>query len=149
MSAIKDIFDLVKDLSKDVEARNNIKNELKDEFKLNLLFLKDIKTGKTVEKTRMLEIVSNLEMIELDAFLKCPFPKKIISNKKVTPVILKDINANKLLRPKGEPPVDFEELCRKIRGMIRYIKKDFSSFKEPKRSLHYIKNYIRVALRLL
>ncbi len=149
MSAIRDIFELAVDLSKNATARNNIRDELKDEFRLNLKFLKDIKTGRSTDDSRIRQIVDNLEITELDAFLKCPFPKKIICNKHVTEAVIKDIQAKKLLRPEGETPVNFEELCRKIRGLIRYIKKDMNSFSDPKRSLHYIKNYTRVAIRLL
>ena len=112
MSAIKDIIDTVKDISKDAVARNNIRSELKDELKLNLDFLREVKTGNTLKKGRMEQIISNLEIAELDAFLKCSFPKIIICNKTVTESIIKDINAQKLLRSNNDNPVNFEELCR-------------------------------------
>ena len=149
MSAIKEIIDTVKDIGKDAVARNNIRSELKDELKLNLDFLKEVKTGDSLKKDRLAQIISNLEITELDAFLKCPFPKKLICSKNVTESIIQDINAHKLLRTGDEGPVDFEELCRRIRRMVRFIKKDFGAQKEPKRTLHYIKNYIRVAVKLL
>jgi len=149
MSAIKEIIDTVKDISKDTVARNNIRSELKDELRLNLDFLREVKTGKILKKDRMEQIIGNLEINELDAFLKCPFPKKLICSKNVTENTVKDINAHKLLRSGNEKPVDFEELCRRIRRMIRFIKKDFGAQKEPKRTLQYIRNYARVALKLL
>jgi hypothetical protein len=148
MSAIKEIFDTIKDLTKDKVARDNIKNELKDEFKLNLKFLKDISVGKDVTGERIAQIIGNLEIIELDAFLKCPFPKTLISKGIVTEKIIENINARKLLSKELEP-ADFEDVCRRIRRMVRYIKKDFSATKEPKKTLFYIKNYILVALKLL
>ena len=149
MSAIKEIYDTVQDIAKNKVARDNIRNELKDEFRLNLDFLKSIKKGHRMPPDRLKQMVANLEIEELDAFLKSPFPKKLICAAHVTPEKIKNIPARKLLRPPGKDPVSFEELCRRIRRMIRYAKKDFDSMKDPGKAITYIKNYCRVALRLL
>jgi hypothetical protein len=149
MSAIKEIYDTVQDLAKNKVARDNIRAELKDELRLNLDFLKPLKSGEKISPERLKMIVRNLEISELDAFLKSPFPKNLICAATVTPSKVKDIPARKLLRSAGKEPVDFEELTRRIRRMIRFAKKDFRAIKNPYKSVSYIRNYIRVALRLL
>jgi len=149
MSAIKEIYDTVQDMAKNKVARDNIRNELKDEFRLNLDFLNALHPGTKMPKERLHKMIRNLEIAELDAFLKSPFPKKIICSGVVTEDTIKNIPARKLLRSYALDPVDFEELCRRIRRMIRYAKKDFEVLSKPRKSLFYIKNYIRVALRLL
>lgn len=143
MSIIKEIYDTTKDIAKSKIAISNIKNELRDEFILNLKFLSDIDVGRNIPRKRLNQIVRNLEIKELTDFLICPFPKSVISRKKVTQKVMGDIKAKFLL---GQ---DLEETCRRIRHMVRYLKADFAAAKDPKKTLFYIKKYFKIALDLI
>ena len=142
MGLIKVIYDASKDIAKSKIAISNIKNELRDEIKLNLQFLKSITVGKELPRVRLQQITGNLQIIEMTDYLVCPFPKTIISNKRISQSVLGDIKAKYLLRK------DLEETCRRIRHMVKYLQKDFDAAKDPKRTLLYIKKYFRVALKL-
>lgn len=143
MGIIKDIYDATKDIAKNKFAVSNIKSELRDEIKLNLQFLKSINIGEELPRVRLKQITINLQITEMNDFLVCPFPKVIISKKRVSPSVLGNIKATYLLDQ------DLEETCRRIRHMIKYLKLDFDATKEPKRTLLYINKYFLIALKLL
>ena len=143
MGIIKDIYDATKNIAQNQIAISNIRNELRDEIKLNLQFLKSIDVGKGLPSERLKKITDNLQISEMIDFLVCPFPKSIISTRRVSQSVLGNIKAKYLL---GQ---NLEETCRRIRHMIKYLKLDFDAAKDPKSTLLYIKKYFRVALKLL
>ena len=142
MGLIKVIYDASKDIAKSKIAISNIKNELRDEIKLNLQFLKSITVGKVLLRERLKQITGNLQISKMTNYLVCPFPKTIISKKRISQSVLGDIKAKYLL---GK---NLEETCRRIRHMVNYLQKDFDAAKDPKRTLLYIKKYFRITLKL-
>jgi hypothetical protein len=145
MGKIKDFFDLFVGASLTLVDRNIIRNNLKEELSLNLDFLKAIKNRKSISDAEMRVIVNNLEYSELSAFLEYRTLDLFKSNRRVTAKVVGDIPAKSLL--KTEPT--FIELCRNIRRKIKYIKKNYNALRNPKKSLLFIKNYIRIAKKII
>ena len=131
MSIVKEIYDVTKDLAGNKIALNKIKRALLTEVKLNHKFLEEISDKeKRLEKPRLIEIVSNLEVGELKAAITCGIPLELISPSKVTKELLTDLDFIKALDN------DLETVLEKVYIKIAYLKKDYNS--------EHINLYIRV-----
>jgi len=147
MGAISEIIKGVKDITEYKLQANTIKLELKDEIILNIKFLKDVQSNKAISDERLKEVIQHLSIEEMNAYLISKYPKSFICRKKVTEAVVGKIPAQRLLT--GNQVVDLEELCRRIRRMIKYLKADFDGLKRPKQNALNIKYYLQVARKLI
>ncbi len=131
MSIVKEIYDVTKDLAGNKVALNKIKRALLTEVKLNNKFLEDISyKEKRLSDERLVQIVTNLEVMEMKAAITCGLPFELMSSKKVSKEMLDGFDPIRALDN------DLETILEKIYLKIAYLKKDYSS--------EHINLYIRV-----
>jgi len=145
MSALKDTYDVVKDIRNGKVSKVKLKKILILEIKLNLKFLSDFsKKDYHPDRAELISIIPKLEVDAITAINKSKFRTNSITKKKVTKDILGNLPAPRTL---GN---DLDTLLDKLYLMISYIKQAYDK-KGLLLSvrLKNINNYSRITLKLL